>query len=276
MKLNEPKHLRNSLSLRIAVALFAAHLVWWGALTLLNAPDETKAIWGASYQVLALWGGVWGLIIARSWGGMKSVMGRSVGAFAIGLILQNFGQSVFSYFNLFAQVEMPYPSLADLGYFGSIPFYIYGAIMLGKASGVSISLKSVSSKLQAVTIPVIMLGLSYFYFLRGYEFNWSAPLRMFLDFGYPFGQAIYVSLAMLVYLLSTKTLGGIMKDKVLLILAALVVQYLADYNFLYQAAAGSWAVSGYGDVIYLTAYFLMAFGLIHLKTEYIHARPSAS
>ncbi|TAK04056.1 hypothetical protein EPO34_02775 [Patescibacteria group bacterium] len=275
MKSPESKRLRDDWSLMVAVVLFAAHLAWWAALTFTNAPDETKAIWGASYQTVALWGGICGLIIARSWGGMGSVMGRSVGAFALGLLLQNLGQSVFSYYNVIAHVEMPYPSLADLGYFGSIPCYIYGAIMLGKASGVNISLKSVSSRLQAVAIPLAMLGLSYYLFLRGYEFDWSAPLRIFLDFGYPFGQAIYVSVAMLVYLLSTKTLGGIMKDKVLLILSALVVQYAADYNFLSQAYAGTWGVSGYGDVIYLLAYFLLAIGLIRLKTEYIHPREKA-
>jgi hypothetical protein len=98
---------------------------------------------------------------------------------------------------------------------------------------------------------------------------------VFLDFGYPLGQAIYVSLALLTYLLSTKTLGGIMKNKVLLILFALAVQYAADYNFLYQAYAETWSVSGYGDVIYLFAYFLMAVGLLQLKATFIHRATDA-
>ena len=264
-------------SVKAAVALFAVLFAWWIYLTAAYAPDQAltaKGIWGASYQVLALWGGAWGLIVSRSWGGRRSVMGRAIGAFGIGMLLQVLGQSVFSWYNLFAGVEMPYPSLADLGYFGSIPFYAYGIYNLGRASGIRVSLKSVSSQIQAVAIPVVVLGMSYFYFLRSYEFDWSSPLRVFLDFGYPLGQAFYVSVALLVYLLSRKTLGGAMKEKVLFILAALAVQYLADYNFLYQAAAGSWGVSGYGDVVYMTAYFLMGVGLIQLKAHLVNAKSS--
>lgn len=256
-----------------ATVLLIILTVWWLALsTIQTGGDEllyAKGVWGASYQILALWGGFWGLHVARSWGGLKSVMGRAIGAFSIGLLFQNLGQSVFSYYNLFAQVELPYPSIADIGYFGSIPLYIYGSIMLAKASGVSLSMKSIGSRLQAVIIPLIMLGISYYFFLRYLEVDLTSPLRVFLDFGYPLGQAIYISLALLTYLLSTKTLGGVMKNKVLFILLALGVQYCADYNFLYQAGAGTWGVSEYGDMIYLIAYYLMAIGLIGLEPSAI-------
>ena len=206
---------------------------------------------------------------------MKSIMGRAITALSAGLLFQVLGQSVFSYYNLFAGVEMPYPSLADLGYFGSIPFYTYGILMLAKASGIKLTWESFLRQIRFTVIPAVVLGFSYFHFLRGYEFDWTAPLKTFLDFGYPLGQAFYVSLALLAYLLSRKTLGGAMKTKVLFILAALAVQYLADYNFLYQVTNETWGVSGYGDVIYLTGYFLMALGLIQLRMRLIRAKSSA-
>ena len=258
-----------------AGVLFVGLLLWWMLLSSMGDSDAVlaaKGIWGASYQAVALWGGVWGLVIARSWGGTKSIMGRAIVALSAGLLLQVFGQSVFSYYNLFAGVEMPYPSLADVGYFGSIPLYAYGILMLGRASGIRLSWKTIASQAQILIIPAAILGFSYFNFLRGYEFDWTDPLRVFLDFGYPLGQAFYVSIALLTYLMSKSTLGGAMKTKVLFILLALAVQYLADYNFLLQAAAGSWGVSGYGDVIYLSAYFLMALGLIQLKAHLIKTK----
>ncbi len=259
----------------VAGLLFVALLLWWMYASSMGSSDDAlaaKGLWGASYQAVALWGGVWGLVIAKSWGGMRSVMGRAIGALAAGLLFQVLGQSVFSYYNLFAGVEMPYPSLADLGYFGSIPLYAYGILMLAKASGIKLSLKSFVGQIQYTIIPVVILGLSYYNFLVGYEFDWSAPLKTFLDFGYPLGQAFYVSVALLAYVLSRKTLGGVMKNKVLFILAALAVQYLADYNFLYQAANGTWGVSGYGDLVYLAAYFLMALGLIQLRMHLIKTK----
>jgi hypothetical protein len=176
---------------------------------------------------------------------------------------------------MFANVEVPYPSIADIGYFGSIPFYIYGTLLLARASGVHVSLKSFHSKLAALTVPVAMLILSYLFFLSGYEFDWSNPLRIFFDFGYPFGQAIYVSFAMLTYLLTKKTLGGVMKHRILFIVTALVVQYLADFNFLFQASRGTWVFSGYGDVIYLIAYLLLTLGLLQLKEKFIKTKESA-
>lgn len=274
MNILESKPIKYDWSFTVAILLFAIVLTWWGSFFFIQADESSmlqmKGIWGACYQIAALWGGIWGLMVAKSWGGRRSLMGRAIGAFAIGLLLQNFGQSVFSYYNLVLQVELPYPSLADIGYFGSIPFYIYGTLMLAKASGIKISLKSFSGKIQAVLLPLAMLTSSYYFFLKGYEFDWSAPLQVFLDFGYPLGQAVYVSCALLAYFLSTKTLGGAMKNKVLLILFALLIQYFADYNFLFQASAGTWNVSGYGDILYLTAYFLMAIGLIQLKPKLIH------
>ncbi len=257
--------------------LFAALLLWW---VFLKSSGEfsgsfgANGLWAASYQAVALWGGVWGIVIARSWGGAKSVMGRAISALTAGLLFQVLGQSVFSYYNLFAGVEIPYPSLADLGYFGSIPLYAYGILMLAKASGIKLSLRSITSQIQIMIIPAAVLGFSYFNFLRGYEFDWTDPLRVFLDFGYPLGQAFYVSVALLTYLLSRSTLGGVMKNKILFILAALAVQYVADYNFLLQVVNETWEMGGYGDMIYLCSYFLMALSLIQLRMHLITAKSS--
>lgn len=276
MLLKEWKNLKQDFSARVALFLLVAVLVWWVGLYVFHASDYAKMLWGASYQVVALWGAIWGLKIAKSWGGHRSVMGRAILAFAFGLLLQNWGQTVFFYYNMFSQVAIPYPSLADIGYFGSIPLYIYGVIMLARASGASISLRAFHNKMSAVVIPTAMLAASYLFFLRGYEFDWEAPLRVFLDFGYPLGQSIYVSLALLTYLLSRKTLGGVMRNKVLFILVALVIQYAADYNFLVQAHAETWQLSGYGDVLYLLAYFVMAIGLIQFKPSFVQTRGSAT
>ncbi len=266
-------------SAQIVLFFFAILSIWWAVLQVMGfeATSEFRnLIWAASYQIIALLGGIFGLFIARSWGGLQSVIGRSVGAFALGLLLQTFGQSTFSFYNLILHIDIPYPSLADIGFFGSIPFYIYGISVLARGSGVTISLRSFKNKIQAILIPLAMLVFSYFFFLRSYEFDWSSPLRVLLDFGYPLGQAIYVSIAILTYLLSKRALGGVMRPRIFFILAALVVQYLADYNFLHQTINETWQNGGYGDYIYLLAYLLMALGLLQLKMAYVEAEDSIS
>lgn len=236
-----------------------------------EAPHDQLFYWAATYQLVALWGAFWGFVVSRSWGGFHSIMGRAVMSFAGGLLFQSFGQTVYTVL-IFRGLEIPYPSLGDVGFFGSIPLYIYGTLLLARASGVTISLRSYVNKIQALLVPLLMLGLSYFYFLRGYEFDWSQPLTVFLDFGYPLGQAAYVSIAILTFILSRKFLGGMMRKPTLLLLVALIMQYFSDYTFLYQAKAGTYVGAGMVDYMYLLSYFLMGLSLIQIGATYKEIR----
>lgn len=255
---------------KIALLIFVGFSLWWVYINIITQRNGFQydyfGDFGDLYGLMALWGAICGIFISFKWGGMKSLMGRAILFFSLGLFLQEFGQITYSIYYDFITREVPYPSLGDLGFFGSIPFYILGIFFLAKASGVKLGLQSVANKIQAVVIPLVMLVIGYWLFLRGYEFDWNNPIKTILDFGYPLGQAIYVSLALLTYLLSRKVLGGIMRNNILFILFAFCIQFLADYNFLYQNSKGTWINSGYGDYLYLLAYFLMTFGLLQLKT----------
>ena len=261
---------KSSLAENTNIIFFVVLLIWWMVLFFGfdTQLEKQNLYWAASYQLIAIWGVIWGIFASKKWGGLKSVMGKSIAFFTTGLFLQVFGQSSFSFYNLILKVEIPYPSIPDIGYFGSIPFFILGGIYLGKAAGVQFSLNSFFNKIQVVAIPAFMVALSYIFFLRDYSFSEISPLQIFLDFGYPIGQAFYISIAILVYLLSKNFLGGIMKYKVLLILFGLVMQYISDYNFLFQNLKGTWINGGYGDVLYMFTYFLMTYGLIKIANVF--------
>ena len=249
---------------QVAILLFFVLTLWW-IVCIYALGSESKRFFGdfaSIYGVMALFGAVCGIGIAFKWGGLKSVMGKAILLFSFGLLAQEFGQITYAYFSFFQHIDVPYPSLGDLGYFGSIPLYILGVLYLGKASGVKLGTSSLSSKLQAIIIPIVMLAVGYILFLQNYTFDQSNLLKTLLDFGYPLGQAIYISLAILTYLLSKHVLGGIMKNKLLFILFALCVQFLCDYTFLYQSSRGTWSAGGVNDYMYLIAYFVMTIGLI--------------
>ena len=254
----------NRFAAKAALLYFIAFTFWWVNLFLKysDVSNWGHYLFAATYGFICIWGAYRGLSHSNRWGGLKSVMGRALILLSLGLLAQEFGQLVFSYYNIFLQVEIPYPSLADVGYFGSIPLYIAGIVMVGWASGVNFSLKRLVNQIQLVAIPALMLFISYYFFLRGYEFDFSQPLKIFLDFGYPLGQAIYISLAILTFSLSRQFLGGVMRNKVFLLIVAFVTQYVADYNFLSQASSGTWVNGGYGDYLYFVAYFIMTLGLI--------------
>lgn len=226
--------------------------------------EEAVETWADAYFVLALYGGITGLVISKYWGGFKSLLGKAVIAFSTGLFLQAFGQAVYAYYAIFKGVEAAYPSIGDFGYVGSVFLYIYGVMLLAKTSGIKISLRSYLNKTQAIGIPLILLLVSYIIFLRGYEFDWSSPAKIFIDFGCPLGQAVYVSIAILVLILSRNVLGGLLKRPILLLLLALAVQYLADFVFLYMFNQDTYVAGGIADILYFLAYFFMGYSLIFL------------
>lgn len=237
-----------------------------------DLPGLTPDAFSDTYGVLALIGGIAGIGIARAWGGFKSLTGKALMFFSLGLLAQALGQAVYSVYFFWLGEEVPYPSLGDIGYFGSVLLYIYGIYCLAKVSGARISLKTFSNKIIALLIPAVLLVSSYYIFLKDYEVDWSSPLTVLLDFGYPLGQAVYIAIAVLAFLLSRKILGGIMRGRVLLLLFALLVQYIADFVFLYQASHETWVAGGSDDFIYLLAYFSMAMALLWIGKAYNEIR----
>ena len=252
--------------------LFVGYSLWWLYITfVLKSPthDSThNQNFTNTYGVMALLGGIIGLAASRKWGGARSLIGRSLLFFSIGLLLQEFGQITYSYYFYVLHNSAPYPSIADVGYFGSVLVYIYATWQLAKASGIKYALKAKSKKMLAVLLPLVVLVASYLFFLKGYQFDFSSAkstLAVFLDFGYPLGQAIYIAIALVTYLLSNRMLGGLMRNKILLVLAALCVQYAADFSFLHANQKGTFFAAGANDYVYLVAYFVMTIALITFR-----------
>lgn len=249
----------------LTVVFFIVLSLWWLTIYLSGTTDSSvNHIFGFIYGGFSIWGGYWGLKISKEWGGTRSLMGRAIIGLALGLLFQAFGQYSFWFYNYILRISVPYPSISDVGFFGTIPFYIYAAFLFTKASGGKISLRSVAKQVHAIVIPIIMLSISYFLFLRNYSFDSFEPLKTFFDFGYPMGQAIYISIAILNYSLCRELLGGIMRNKIILLIIAFFAQYLADYIFIYFHDL--YFPASFIDYMYLVAYFLMTLALLQIKT----------
>ena len=101
---------------------------------------------------------------------------------------------MYTFYFLTKGIEAAYPSLGDIGYFGSIPLYIYGAVVLADAAGIN-SLKKMHNALFAIVLPLGLLAASYYSFLVGYEIDFNEPVRVFLDFAYPLDKNLYFNCA---------------------------------------------------------------------------------
>lgn len=255
--------LKNKLQITVTI-IFLGLVGWWISIqhTLNNPGLSLKWFDSVSYGVVALIGSIIGFSAARKWGGRKSTLGKSLSLFSLGLFAQYAGQLIYAYYIYVDKITVPYPSWGDVAYFGSTLLYIAAALYLAKAAGVTTSLKSVKYKFVAVVLPLLLLVISYLILLHNHQFDTSKPVTVFLDNGYPIGEALYISIGLVAYLLSRKLLGGVMKAGILLIILALVVQYVSDFTFVYQSNRNTYVSGNYDDLFYLIAYFVMTLAMI--------------
>lgn len=259
--------LSSKIVIALPVAIFSIFTLWWIYMLQqeLESTRNMRQLWGATYQVLAIYGGVLGLLSAKKWGGYKSLLGRTVLAFSVGLLLQSFGQTYSSYYVFSNNVEAPpYPAIGDIGFFGSVIAYIYGVILLARVSGMKVGLKQTVNKAAIFVVPFLLLLVTYAFFIRGHEYDWSNLTLTVLDLGYPIGQALYVSVALSLLIISRKVLGGMMRKPIMFLTFALVFQYFSDFMFLRQALAGTWYVGNINDFLYSASYLLMTLSLIEI------------
>ena len=146
--------------------------------------------------------------------------------------------------------------------------------MLTKVAGVSFGIHTLSSKIIAFLIPLGILIISYVVFFNGYHPDWYNLVIVFLDLGYPIGQAIFVSITILALLFSKDILGGMMKRPIFLLLFALLLQYIADFSFSYQVSRETWHVGGTNDFLYALSYFLMTIALLSIGNMFYKVQES--
>lgn len=256
------------LLLALAALMFATFFAFWVWLAWTGKQGETAQaeFFSATYGLMALYGGLLGLYVAQHWGGFKSLIGRSVTFLSLGLLAQELGQITYSVYTYVWHQEIPYPSLGDIGYFGSVILYILATYSLVRAVSVKSTFKSKANRAWIVLVPLLLLGVSGYFFLKGHAYDTSNPVSVVLDFGYPVGQALYLTLAVLAFLLSKRYLGGIMKPVIVSVIFALFLQYVADFTFLYQVSRETWKTGGINELMYLVSYFVMTTSLLRFGT----------
>jgi hypothetical protein len=254
---------------QLFILVYFGLFAWWIEINARHLTTSKQNFYfGLIYAVVALIGGVNGLIASRRWGSLKSVLGRGIIFFSIGLLCLGVGQLIFSYYNIIRQVEIPFPSAADFFYFSIIIFYILGSIALFKSSGSRFSLRSLKGKILALLVPAIALAISWFVLLQKLQIDFSGlhnGLVTFLSYSSPLGGAIYISVAVLTFQLSYKHLGGNLRKPILFLIFALMFEYVAEYLFAYRAAKGAYYNGDVDDLIFATAVTVMLLALNAFK-----------
>lgn len=255
--------MRKSKLFYVLAVYFILIVAWWLKLHKIGDLTSPEAFWfNIFYGFVGLIGGINGLIIARRWGGLKSLIGKALFLLSIGLLSEWVANIIWGYYNVVKKLEVPYPSEADIFFFAIIPIYALSMYYLSLASSAAISLKSIKNRLVTVIVPLVMLTIAYILFV-GQGLDFSDPTRLFFDLGYPLGESITFSIALLTFYLTKDYLGGVMKRAVLGVIAAYLVQFIADYGFLYTALNETYFNANWVDLLYAVAMLSMSLAIIN-------------
>lgn len=175
----------------------------------------------------------------------ESSVGKAL--FALGLTCTSLalGFVTWFYFETILQIEIPYPSLADLFFTLYIPLLIYASTHLLRIFTLGLKKSSIA---QAVILGVIA---GYLLFeLAGLEFptiSFDSPFTTSLfDFLYAFADAILIALAVVILRLS----GGKMTGGLLFLVFALISMVASDLVFSARVEQGVYYTGDIGDALF--------------------------
>src|SRR5688500_13845693 len=104
---------------KIFGAFYIFIVLLWGYIQLSGSTGadagEINFWYSFLFGLIPFFGGLIGMFGSRRWGGLKSVLGKAIFFFSLGLFAWGFGENIWSYYNFFKNEPAPYPSIADIG-----------------------------------------------------------------------------------------------------------------------------------------------------------------
>lgn len=239
----------------------------WLAMFIAGSKENTiNSWWGVGLAVVTIIYGILGLLTAGHWSWLKSYVGKGIFFISLGLIMWGVGQAGWMYYVFKDPLTQSPPShLLDILYFSSIPLWTVGIYMLSKATGAKYALRKTKGKLMVLILSVVMIIFSYYFLVvvarGGSAYFEQAFWKKFFDLGYSMGDAINFTLALSIFGLSFKRLGGKFKQPIISILVAFGLLFLADFAFSYFDGKDMYYNGDLSDLLYLAAITLLSLGI---------------
>lgn len=253
---------------KICFSFFALLIVFWVILYFSGVQEGGyNTLYIFLYGLIPLFGGAAALVGYRKWGGLSTTLGKAILLLGFGLFCWGLGETVWSYYSYFLDVEIPYPSIADLFFAPSVFFYTLGTIYLARVTGARYSLNRVSSKFLLVLAPLAALIITFYLIIvignDGELLSDKASLvGSILDIAYPLGDAVSLSVALVVAGFSFTYSGGLYRYDVASVLAGLALMFAADSYLSFSSTAGTAYSGDVGDLLFTCAVFALTYGLL--------------
>ena len=148
------------------------------------------------------------------------------------------GEAVWTIYEVGLGVDVPYPSLADVGFLAAIPFAFAGIrAFWGDARGTSERLRV---WLDGAIVALALFSTAWAFGLRAVFFEDADNLRWALDLAYPLGDLLVGT----VLILAIRRARNHQHGRMFFLLAGVAAYSIADSAFSYLSALDTYAAAG--------------------------------
>lgn len=231
--------------------------------------DDGKPFFNFMLTLLSITGGCIGIKRMNDWGGYKSQVGKIPLFLSFGFFAWAAGTIIWSYYYLFLDNAIPYPSWADLAYILINPSWIIGIGLLGYITAVRNPLH-VKEKIYFFFIPVCMAIVTYYFiYMLGYGGvnTEETLLKVILDFYYSGGDIVQLVILMLVSGSTFNYLGERLKLPFIIIVSIIPISYIADILYGYTTSIGIYVNGDITDFLFSCVIFLLSLGVSNLHPK---------
>ena len=237
----------------------ATVVVSFGGLLISGVGGETvsQTISNVGLCLAALSAAVACLVRARRTAGRLRV---SWGLVGLGILSWGGGQVAWVYLESIRGDEVPFPSVADIGYMGLPPLVVVGLLFLPVAA------QSLANRIRSV-LDGLMIGISalliswIFVVAPTIEAGGDSPLALYISLWYPLGDVVVVTVV-LFQLALLHHRGDGMGRPLMLVGIGIGIFSVADTGFAFLSLTGSYASGGIID-----AFWFLGFAFILLAAR---------
>jgi hypothetical protein len=189
----------------------------------------------------------------------KSAIGKSLLLISFGLLSWGLGALIWFYYNIASQTEVPYPSLADIGFLGTIPLAAFGLFWLLKNIKIEFDKKTI---FKLAIIPIIVFLFTYWLFIHTKLAEDVPTLEKILNVTYPMGDVVFLSFT---FVILSLVKGGKLFKSIGIICVGFIVQAAADFSFSWTTAVGTYYTGSFPDILFALAFFALGLGMYYTK-----------
>lgn len=181
---------------------------------------------------------------------------------AVSLFLNAIAYGLWSYYNLVARIDKPYPSMADVFYLAATVFLGFGFWHYFDLLNIELTARVLFESI----VVVIAVYIFLFFFIYRPEYDRTMPMtEIIMNYLYPLSDAFLLSLAYVVVRATQFKSGAVLS-----IFMGILLQVAGDILFTLRSAQGTYWNGDVSDYALSTSIFFLIIGIIASSTEISH------